>query len=180
MRILAAQNRAHLGRLALIVKRFQIMGHSHQVGFRRQLHRWMPPVTGGKDAETPCLYKRFQLGLNSPEFCFAVAGPVGNALRQLGCFLRISLQRRNDINPIQRRQMIKMDYMILHRVLRHDHIADVLGVERHLYLEGMFHRADRRDGMHRGADTAETLGVDPGILGGTPLQNCLNASPHLG
>ena len=34
VRIFTAQDRAHLGRLALIIKRLQVMGHGHQVGFR--------------------------------------------------------------------------------------------------------------------------------------------------
>ena len=73
-----------------------------------------------------------------------------------------------------------MDNMILHRVLRHDNIAHVLGVQRNLHLESVLHRADGGDGVNGGADTAEALGIDPGILGGTPLEDGFNTAPHLG
>ena len=179
MRVFAAENGADLSRLALIIKRFQIMCNRHQIRFRRQFHSRVPPVTGREDAETTGFNKRFQFGLNRFELGFAVAGPVGNALRQLGGFLRIGLQGRDYIDPVKRRQMIEVDDMILHRMLGHDHVADILGVERHFHIQSVFHRTDRRDRMYRGADAAETLGIDPGILRRTSLQNRLNTAPHL-
>ena len=180
MRILAAKNGAGLGRLALIVKGLEVVGHRHQIGLRREFHGRVPPVAGGKDAEPTGLHKGFEFLLHRRELGFTVAGPVGDGLGQLGGLFRIGLEGRDHIHPVQGSEMVKMHDMILHRVLGHHDIPNILGVERHLNLEGMLHRADGRDGMHRGADAAETLGVDPGILGRTTLQDGLDAPPHLG
>jgi len=156
------------------------MGDGHQVGFGRQFHGRMAPVAGGEDPQAAGVDERFKLGLHCTELGLAVAGPVRDALCQLGGLLGVGLEGRDHIDPVQGRQMVEMDDMVLHRVLGHDHVADVLGIERHLHLEGVLYRADRRDGVHRGADATEALGIDPGILGRAPLQDGFYAAPHLG
>ena len=56
-----------------------------------------------------------------------------------------------------------MDHVVVDAVGADDHVADVLGVERDLHFQGIFHRPHRGHGMHRGADAADTLGIGPGV-----------------
>ena len=58
MRILAAEHRLDLDDLALEIQRLDVMGHRHQVGFRRQLVGGMAPVAV---AERPQLARADQL-----------------------------------------------------------------------------------------------------------------------
>ena len=60
-----------------------------------------------------------------------------------------------------------------------DQIADVLGVEGHLHLEGVLHRPHRGQGVDRGADAADALGEGGSIPGVAALEDDLDAAPHL-
>ena len=71
-----------------------------------------------------------------------------------------------------------MHHMIMH-VLRTDHqIADIVGIFRHLYAYGVFHRAYRRQPMHHSADTADALRERPGIAWIAVLHDLLEAAHH--
>jgi len=75
--------------------------------------------------------------------------------------------------------MIKVHHMIVDAVGSDDQIADQLGVERDLQVQGVLNRAHRGDGMHRGADTADALGVEPGVARVASGEDGLDAAPHL-
>ena len=73
-----------------------------------------------------------------------------------------------------------MNEVILDGVLGDHDVAHQLRIDRHFDLEGVLDRANGTDGMDGGATPAEALRKGPGVLGITPLQNDLDAAPHLG
>ncbi len=72
-----------------------------------------------------------------------------------------------------------MHDMVVDAVRRDDHVADVLGVERHLQSQRVFNRPHRDDGVHGGADAADALGENPGVARVAVLEDDLDAAPHL-
>jgi hypothetical protein len=75
--------------------------------------------------------------------------------------------------------MVEMHDVVVNRVRRDDDVADQLGVERHLHLQRVLHRAHRDDGVHRGAHAADALGDGPGVARVASQENLLDAAPHL-
>jgi hypothetical protein len=92
--------------------------------------------------------------------------------------LRIGLGNLQNVDPVERGQLIEVDDVVVQRVRNQNEIADVLGVERHLELQGVFHRAHAGHGMHRGAHAAEALGEEPGIAWIAAFENVLDTAPH--
>jgi hypothetical protein len=60
-----------------------------------------------------------------------------------------------------------------------DHVADELRVDRNGHVERILDRAHRGDRVHGRADAADALGVDPRVARVTPLEDLLDATPHL-
>src|SRR3954447_1946600 len=120
-----------------------------------------------------------QLVLDLLELAPAVALPRREGLGELGGLVGIALERRGDVHPVEGRQMIKMDDVIVQAVRGEHQVADVLRVERDLQVEGVLHGAHRGDGVDGGADAADALGEQPRLARVTPLQDDLDAAPHL-
>ena len=83
-----------------------------------------------------------------------------------------------NVDPVQRRQLIEVHDVIVQGVRDQNQIADVLRVERHLQLQRVFHRAHAGHGVHRGAHAAEALGEQPGVARIAAAQNVFDAAPH--
>ena len=179
VRRLAAEDGDHLVRLALVVERLQVVRHGEQVHLRRQLHRRVAPVAVREDAELPLGDEAGQPVLHRLELLRAVARPVRQAGGERGGLRRVGLERRDDVDPVERRQLVEVDDVIVQRVRDHDEVADVLRVLRDLELQRVLDRAHRRDGVHRGADAAEALREEPGVARVAPLQDPLDAAEHL-
>ena len=128
VRILAAEDGMKLRDLALPRKRIQIMRHGHQVRLRRQLVARVAPVGVGEDAELPGFDQLLDAALHVGEIAGRGARVARNRLRQSRGRLRVGFERRHDIHPVERMQVIEMHHMVVHE-LRADHqIADQLRV----------------------------------------------------
>ena len=97
-----------------------MLGQRHEVGLRRKLHSGVAPVSRSKDPQLAAIHECLEPVLDGRELGGAVAGPIGEALRELSGLSRVGLERGNDVHPIQRREMVEMNQVILHGVLR-DH-----------------------------------------------------------
>ena len=145
-----------------------------------KLHRGVAPIAGSEDAQLAAIHEGLEPVLDGLELSGAVAGPIGEALGELSGLGRVGLERGNDVHPVQRREMVEMDQVILDGVLGDHEVAHELRVDRHLDLERVLDGADRADGMNGGADAAEPLRVGPGVLRITAFEDHLDAAPHLG
>ena len=58
-------------------------------------------------------------------------------------FLGVRLERRDDIHPVQGRQMVKMHDVVMDAMGRHDQIPYELGVQRDFELQGVLNRPHR-------------------------------------
>ena len=124
----------------------------------------MAPIAGGEDAQLAAIHECLEPVLDGLELRGAVAGPIGEALRELRGLGRIGFERGNDVHPVQRREMVEMDQVILHGVLRDHEVAHQLRVDWHFDFERVLDGADGADGVDGGADAAEPLRVGPGVL----------------
>jgi hypothetical protein len=75
--------------------------------------------------------------------------------------------------------MVEVHDMVVDAVRRDDHVADILGIERHFERQRVFDRPHRGNGVHGGADPADSLREDPGIAGVAIPEDELDATPHL-
>ena len=71
-----------------------------------------------------------------------------------------------------------MHDVIVQPVVDQNQVADVLRVGRNLQLQRVFHGANARHRVHRGAYAAETLGEKPGFARVAALEDALDAAPH--
>ena len=164
---------------ALHFERLDIMRRRQQVDVRRQLHRRVAPIARGENAEIAAVDEGLQLVAHRADVGDAVGLIVGQGRAELGGAGRIALERRDDVDPVERGKLIEMHDVVVDAVRRDNHVADILGVERHFEIERILHRAHRGDGVHRRADAADALREDPGIARVAVLEDELDAPPHL-
>jgi hypothetical protein len=179
VRGLGAEDRDDLVGLALHFQRLQVVRHGHQVHLGRELHRRVAPVAVGEDAELAAIDEALQPLMHAAHLVLAVEVPGREALAQRRRLVRIGLQRRGDIDPVERREVVEVHDLVMHRVRQDDQVADELGVQRHFHLQGVLDRAHRGDGMHRGAHAADALGDGPGVARVAAEQDQFDAAPHL-
>ena len=142
VRILAAEDGMDLDDFLLPLQRVEIVRHADQVHLGRQLVGRMAPVAVGEDAQTAG-GKGLDLVLHFGEVGRRVLVPLRKRLRQLRGLLGIGLERVDDVHPVERVQVIKVDHVILH-VLRGEHdVADELRRGRHRDAERILNRAAR-------------------------------------
>jgi hypothetical protein len=72
-----------------------------------------------------------------------------------------------------------MNDVIVHRVRRHDQIADVLRVGGNFELQSVLDRTHRRDRVNRRADAAKALREQPRVARVAADENPLDAAEHL-
>ena len=90
------------------------------------------------------------------------------------------LERADDVDPVERVQMVEMDHVVLHVLRRHDEIAQQPGVRRRYRADGFLDGANRGDGVNRGAHAADALGKCPGVARIATAQDQLDAAKHRG
>jgi hypothetical protein len=159
-------------------ERVQVMRDGDQVYLRRQLVRGMSPVRLGKDTELARLDEIGEFLLHVAEMADRRARVGAQCLCQLRGPDRVGGQRRYDIDPVQRMQVIEVHHVIVD-VLRTDHqVADQLRVLRHLRADGIFHGPYRGDAVDQRADAADALRERPGVARIAVFQNDFDASHH--
>ena len=157
MRVLAAVDGVDLDDFLLEIERLEIMRDRHQIGFGRQSVGGMAPIAVLERAELARLDELLQADLQILEIAGRRQRPVGNRLRQRRGRLGIGGQRRHDIDPVERVQMIEMHEMIMHLQRQLHDVADRIGVLRDRDAERVFDRAHRGQRMGAGADAADPL-----------------------
>ncbi len=178
VRRLRSQNPDDLKRLPLVFQRLNVVGKRQQIHFRRQLHRRMSPVAVRENSQLSAARHRIHAILCGFQFVARIARPRRKALGQLRSRRRIGLRNLQHIHPIQRRQLIEMDDVIVQRVRNQNQIADVLRVQRNLQLQRVFHRSNAGHRVNRSADSAKALGKEPCIPRIAATQNLFDAAPH--
>ena len=82
------------------------------------------------------IFRRARLRPYPGELIFRVVHRVAFDNRLIG---RVGLERRHDVDPVKRREMVEMHDMVMHGVRQHDHVADVLRVDRDFHLQRILH-----------------------------------------
>jgi hypothetical protein len=180
MRVLAAEDGVDLDEAALPVERFQIVRDGHEIGLRRQLVGRMTPIGIREGPELAALDKGLHAVAHAGKILGARQRPIRDRLRQRRSFRRVRAERADDVDPIERVQVIEMDDVILHVLRRYDQIAEQPCVRRGHGADSPFDCADRGDGVNRGADAADALGEGPGVARIAPAQDQLDAAKHRG
>ena len=106
----------------------------------------------------------FSVPARSRKYPVLASGHDGrHLLRQRRGRRRIGLERRHDVHPVERVQMIEVDDVVLHHLGQEHDVADDLGILGNLDAERVLHRAHRGQRVHRGADAADALAERPGV-----------------
>ena len=134
----APQDGNHHVDFALILQGLEVMGHRQEVDLRGEFHGRVPPVAVGEDAQLPRGHDGLELVLDPLEFLIAVPGPGRQAVGQLRRLLGVGFEGRGDVHPVQGAQDVKMHDVVMNGVGRHHHVADVLGVQGHFDIQGVF------------------------------------------
>ncbi len=164
--------------IALALQGLQVVGHGDEVHLRAQFHLLVTPVAVGKDAELAARHQGADLVLHLGQLIGAVEGPGRYPLEHVRRLLRVGLQGRGDVHPVQRRELVEVDDMVVNVVGRDDEVADVLGIDRHLGADGILHRPHRGDGVDRGTDPTDALHYHPGIARVVALDDLFHPAPH--
>src|SRR5208282_2408093 len=141
---------------------------------RAQAHRRMPPVAVRENAELAAGDQTLDLVLDRFEFMMRISRPGAYTVGDGGCTRRVSHGNGSDIDPIQRRQMVKMNDVIVQGVSNQNEIADVLGICRNFELQGIFNGPNGGHRVNRGAHSAEALRENPAFLNSTGVHFYVN------
>ena len=145
VRILAAEDRVDLDDLLLPFERVEVVRDGDQVDFRRQLVGRVTPVAVGEDAQTAG-GEGLDLVLHLGEIRGRVLVPLREGLRQLGGLLGVGLERVDDVDPVERVQVVEVDHVILHVLRGHHDVADELGGGRNARCPAHLRRSARWSG----------------------------------
>ena len=118
MRILAAEDRVDLDELALPVERFEIVRHSHEIRFRRQPVGGMAPVGVREGPSWPLSTNALTRSRTPAKYFGLDSGQSEIDCGERRGLRRIGLQRRHDVDPVERGQMVEVHDMILHALRR--------------------------------------------------------------
>ena len=118
MRVLAAEHGVHLDELALPVERLEVVRDRHQVGLGRQSVGRVAPVRVGKRSELPALDESLDPVADAREVLRARQRPVRDRFGERRGLRWIGRQRRDDVHPVERVQVVEVDDVILHALRR--------------------------------------------------------------
>ena len=123
MGILAAENGMNLDEAALPVERFEIVRQRHQIGLGRQLVSRMPPIGIGERAELATLHESLNAIAHTGKIRCAGQRPIRDRLCKACGFGRITVECVDDVDPVQRVQMIEMHDVVLDDLRRLDEVS---------------------------------------------------------
>ena len=178
VRVLAAEDRVQAGNVALPFERVEIVRDGHQVRFGRQLVLGMTPVGAREDAELAGFDEIRDLLLHVAEVADRRTRVAAQRLRQRRGGRRVGAQRRDDVDPVERVQVIEVHHVVVD-VLRADHqVADQLRIRRHVGTDRVLDGANRGHAVHERADAADALRERPGIARIAIPQDDLDTADH--
>ena len=163
VRVLAAEHGVHLDELALPVERLEVVRHRHQVGFGRQPVGRVSPVGVGERSELAAIDERLDAIADAGEVLRARQRPVRDRLGERRGLRRIGRERRHDVDPVERVQVVEVDDVVLHACAADDQVAQQPRVGRRRGADRVLDGADRRDRVHRRAHAADPLRERPGV-----------------
>ena len=167
-----------LDKAPLPIERFKVVRQCHEVGLRRQPIGWVPPIGVGEDAELSAFHERLHPIAYVREIFRTRERPVRDRLCELGGLRRIARERAHHVDPVERLQVIEVNHVIMDILCGHDEVAQNACIRRWHGSDGMFHRANGRDRMHRRTHPADSLGERPCIARIASFENQLDTTKH--
>ena len=156
------------------------MRQSHEIGLGRQLVGRVAPIGVGEDPELAALNEGLEAILHPGKVLCARQRPVRDRLSQRGGLGRVGAERADDVDPVQRVQMIEVDHVVLNVLRRHDQIAQEPRIGRRRRADRLLDGSDRGDGVNGGAYAADALGESPSVARIAAAQDDLDAAKHRG
>ena len=152
------------------------MGGRHQIRFRRQFVGGMSPIGIGKRTQLAAVDEGFQALLNTFKIRASPLGSVADIVRQCCGLFGIGFKRTDNIHPIQRMQMIKMNNMIMLKLGAHQKVADNSCVFGYLHANCVIDCPHRGHSMGVRSDAAGELYKMMGIPWIASLKDQLDPS----
>ena len=110
--------------LPLDIEGLKVVRDGDEIYFRREFHRRMAPIAVRERPELSGADEGLQLLLGLLHDLLSVQRPVAVLLDPGGGLDGIGFERRDDVDKIERREVIEVHDVIMDRVRGHDHIAD--------------------------------------------------------
>ena len=178
VRVLATEDRMQSRDVTLPDEGIEVVRDRHQVRFRRQPVLRVAPVSLRKNSELTLLDEVRDFLLYVREIADRGSRVIRHRLCQRGRRCGVRFQRRHDVHPVQRVQVIEVHDVVVD-VLRTDHqVADQFCIFRHFGTDGVLHGAYRRHAVHERADAADALRECPGIARVAVFENDLDSPDH--
>ena len=180
VRVLAAQDGVDADHVALPLERLQVVRDGEQVLLGRAAGRPGGPSSRCAKSESwPRVGQPLQARAHvarstsrSPSASPTATEPGAPCVAGLG------LQRRDDVHPVERVQVVEVDDVVVDELAARDQVAHELGVGRRRGADRVLDGPHRGDGVHRRADAADPLGPDPGLAGVLALEDRLDPAEH--
>ena len=178
VRVLAAQDGVDADHVALPLERLQVVRDEQQVLLGRQPVGRVAPVAVAEERELAGVGQPLHARAHRAEVRRARLRPVRQRLSQARRARRAGLQRRDDVHPVERVQVVEVDDVVVDELAARDQVAHELRVGRRRGADRVLDGPHRRDGVHRRADAADPLGPDPGLAGVLALEDRLDPAEH--
>mmetsp|Transcript_32978 Transcript_32978/g.77357 ORF Transcript_32978/g.77357 Transcript_32978/m.77357 type:complete len:229 (-) Transcript_32978:692-1378(-) len=155
------------------------MRHRHQVGLGRQRVGLVAPVAV---RERPVLTGVEEL--LEPVLDVAEVAGAGHRMRrrhqvlQVARLLGIGLQRVDNVDPVQRVQVVEVHRVVVHLQRLGHHLADQVRVLRDLDAQRVLDRPHAGQRVAAGAHAADPLDEGPGVARVAALEDDLQPAPH--
>ena len=179
MRVLAAQNRVNAHDLALEVEDFKVVGDGEKVHGGRKLHRGVSPVALVEDRKLTGFNERLHAVLNVAEVPHGRQRMAGrDLLLNVGRFAGIGFKRAHHVDPVEGRELIEVDDVVLNVKGGVQEISDDVRILRNLDSDRVLNRTDGGKRMNARADAADALNERPGVARVASFENHFEAAPH--
>ena len=168
----------HLDYFLLPFEGFEIMGDCNQVLFGSQLIGWMSPITVSEDSQLSASHKLIEPFFQRCEIAGGAFGPRRKFLRKQRSLGGIGFESGNDIHPVERMQLIKMDNMVVHIQYGGHDVAYHLSIRRDDDIERVLYRSYRAKRMDGGTYSTYASYENPSVTRVTVFHDCFDSTHH--
>ncbi len=172
--VLGSEDGVHAGDVHLLAQGMQVVRGEKQVFLGVEPVLRMSPVAAREDPQLTAGDELLQLGLHCGEIDRRCARR--DLPGECGRPDRIGGKGADDIHPVQRAQMVEVDRMVVKVLPAHQEVADDPGIGGDRQPDRVLNGAHRRLAMDIGADAAQALGEQPGILRRAIFQDGFDAA----
>ena len=162
----------------LEIERFDVVGHQHEVGLRRELIAGMPPVAVLEDAELAGGDDADQLFLYGSEIARRGLRPRGKALGKPGRFFGIGLGSGNHVDPVQPAELVEVHQVVMVPQGQLHQVADDIRVVGDVDLERVLNGMDGGECVRARADAADAFHKSPYVAGVTVFDDDFQPPEH--